>query len=96
MIPAIKVWQSRPKNGAPARPMARTAPLAPTPKTTAKKSTSRSPGKATMMLISAPTKLPIRRPNSSGAAPSSRPITVAMTVAEMANTTVSRVATSTR
>ena len=76
--------------------MASTAPLAPTPKITAKKSASSSPGKATAMFTTAVTSRPARRPTSTDAVPSSRPTTTVMDVASSASSIDSRLATSTR
>ena len=87
---------SRANDGAPARPIASTAPVAPTPKITAKNSASSRPGNATAMLMPAFTSRPPRRPSRNDAVPSSSPTTTAIAVAASASSTESRVATSVR
>ena len=93
---ATSVWQRRANAGAPARPIASTAPVAPTPKMTAKKSASSRPGKATAMLTPASRAGRLRRPSRNGAVPRSSPTTTAIAVAASASTTESRVATRVR
>src|SRR6478752_490530 len=93
---ATRVRVRRPIAGAPASPIAKTAPVAPTPKTTAKKRASSMPGNATAMLTPALTSRPLRRPSTKDAVPSSSPMTTAIAVAASASSTESRVATRVR
>ncbi len=58
--PATSVWHRRAKLGAPARPIASTAPTQPAPKMIAKKSASSRPGKATATPTSQVTLRPAR------------------------------------
>ena len=83
--------------GAPASPMASTAPVAPTPKMTAKNSASRSPGNATAMLTDRRRRA-ARRGGRAGTARcrAASPTTTAIAVASRASSTDSRVATRTR